>query len=79
MFLSGLLSLKSISSSLALLIAVGIGAFLYLTLDNEFEAETRRQMLRTGSPDGLKSGATIEQFNEMINSARQAWSIIDQK
>jgi hypothetical protein len=55
MFLSSLLSLKSIVSLSILMISVGIGAFLYLTLDEDFEAQPR-QLLRTAVPPLLKKG-----------------------
>jgi hypothetical protein len=69
MFLSSLLSLKSIVSSLTLLIAVGIGSFLYLTINDDFEAKPRM----------LKSNLPIDEINQIINTARQAWSIVDKK
>ncbi len=69
------LSLKSIVSLSILLISVGIGAFLYLTLDEDFEAKPR---MSTRS-SGLKSHVPIEEINQIINTARQAWSIVDKK
>ncbi len=80
MFLSSLLSLKSIVSLSILMISVGTGAFLYLTLDEDFEAQAKpRQLLRTTGPNLLKKGSPIDDINQIINSARQAWSIVDKK
>lgn len=78
MSLFGLLSIKSTVSVAVLLLALGIGAFLYLTLDPDFEAKApdAPRTLRTQSP--VKSSPT-DSFGEIINTARQAWSIIDQK
>jgi hypothetical protein len=78
MSLSSLLSLKSIISLSILMISVGIGAFLYLTLDEDFEAQPR-QLLRTTGPNLLEKGSPIDDINQIINSARQAWSIVDKK
>jgi hypothetical protein len=78
MVLSSLLSLKSIVSLLVLVIGVGIGAFLYLTLDEDFETQPR-QMLRTPSGNPLGKEIPFDEFNQIINSARQAWSIVDKK
>ncbi len=75
MVLSSLLSSKSIFSLLILLIAIGIGSFLYLTLDTDFEAQPRT-MLRSTDP---KLSFPTEGIKEIINSARQAWSIVDNK
>jgi hypothetical protein len=69
MFLSSLLSLKSIVSLLTLLIAVGIGSFLYLTINDDFEAKPRM----------LKGNLPIDEINQIINTARQAWAIVDKK
>jgi hypothetical protein len=74
MFLSSLLSLKSIVSLSILMLSVGIGAFLYLTLDEDFEAQPRinNRIL-------LTKGTSIDSINQIINTARQAWSIVDKK
>ena len=78
MSLLSFLSLKSIVSVLVLLIAVGIGAFLYLTVDEEFEAKPR-QVLRSSGPGLLKSADPTANLQQIINTAREAWSIVDKK
>ena len=78
MVLSSLLSLKSIVSLSVLLISVGIGAFLYLTLDEDFEAQPRG-LLRTSGLDPSKLGSAVDGINQIMNTARQAWSIVDKK
>jgi hypothetical protein len=78
MFPFSLLSLKSIFSLLVLLISLGIGSFLYLTLDDDFEAKPRMSLRSTGS-NPLKGNLPIDEINQIINSARQAWSIVDKK
>ena len=78
MFLSGLFSLKSIVSFSILVIAVGIGSFLYLTVDEDFEAESRMLLRSDGSKPLIEKG-TGEEFISIINAARQAWSIVDKK
>ena len=80
MSLLSLFSMKSIVSLLVLLVAVGIGSFLYLTLDTDFEAQPRLLMSRSaGGSDLLNSKIPIDDIKQIINSARQAWSIVDQK
>ncbi|CAF1007435.1 unnamed protein product [Adineta ricciae] len=60
-------------SLVILLIAIGIGSFLYLTIDTDFEAQPG--MVRTaGSPREFSS----DDIGRIINTARQAWSIVDQ-
>ena len=70
--------MKSIFSLAVLTVAVTIGAFLYLTLDPDFEAKSPASFrtLRTESP--VKSVPSTG-VADIINSARQAWSIINQK
>ena len=75
MVLSALLSFKSIFSLLILLIAMGIGSFLYLTLDTDFEAQPRMLSRSTGSVFNFPT----DEINQIINTARQAWSIVDNK
>ena len=79
MSLLSLLSMKSMGSLLVLLVAMGIGSFLYLTLDTDFEAQPRQLMFRSGTSDLLNSKIPIDDIKQIINSARQAWSIVDQK
>jgi hypothetical protein len=79
MFLSSLLSFKSIASLLVLAISIGIGSFLYLTLDPDFEAEPHMMLSRSTGSDSLKSKTPFEDINQVINIARQAWSIVDKK
>ncbi|CAF4766597.1 unnamed protein product, partial [Rotaria magnacalcarata] len=74
MFLSGLISLKSTLSLFVLLIAVGIGSFLYLTLNTDFESQPRT-LFRSGGSDPLKTSISTENLNQIMNTARQAWSI----
>ena len=78
MSLFGLLSMKSIVSLAVLAVAVSIGGFLYLTLDPDFEAKSPASFrtLRTESP---AKSVTSTGVAEIINTARQAWSIINQK
>ena len=76
MFLSALLSLRSIVSLSVLAISVGIGAFFYLTIDENFEIERPQQSLRANSGP-LGKEVSFDDVNQIINSARQAWSIID--
>jgi len=78
MFPSSLLSLKSIVSLLVLLISLGIGSFLYLTINDDFEAKPR-MTLRTAASNPLKGNLPFDQINQIINTARQAWSIVDKK
>lgn len=61
-----------------LLIAVGIGAFLYLTLDEDFEAKPR-PVLRTSGSNPLKSDDPTANLLKIVNTAREAWSIVDKK
>ena len=61
-----------------LLIGVGIGAFLYLTLDEDFEAKPR-PVLRSPGSGLLKSADPTANLQQIINTARQAWSIVDKK
>ena len=76
MLTSVLFSTKSSIIFLILSITIGIGAFLYLTLDPDFENEPRRlRNFKTVSTDDDKK-TNIE---GIINLARQTWSIIDQK
>ena len=79
MSLLSLFSMKSMVSLLVLLVAVGIGSFLYLTLDTDFEAQPRLLMSRSAGSDLLNSPIPIDDIKQIINSARQAWSIVDQK
>lgn len=60
------------------MISIGIGAFLYLTLDEDFEAKPR-QMLRSSGSDLLKAADSTINLQQIINSAREAWSIVDKK
>ncbi|CAF3433041.1 unnamed protein product [Rotaria socialis] len=76
MFLSGLASLKFTVSLFVLLIAVGIGSFLYLTLNTDFESQPRT-LFRSGSSDPLKTPISSENLNQIMNTARQAWSIVN--
>ncbi|CAF2943327.1 unnamed protein product [Rotaria sp. Silwood2] len=76
MFLSALFSLKSIVSLFVLLIAFGIGSYLYLTLDTDFEAQPRIFSHSTSS-NLLKAKFPIDEINQIMNTARQAWSIIN--
>jgi hypothetical protein len=78
MSLLAFLSLKSIVSLLILLISVGIGSFLYLTINEDFEAQPRMR-LRTMGPNSLKSKLPLDELNLIMNTARQAWSIVDKK
>jgi hypothetical protein len=78
MFLSSLLSLKSIVSLSILMLSVGIGAFLYLTLDEDFEAQLRPSP-RINDRILLTKGTPIDDISQIINTARQAWSIVDKK
>jgi hypothetical protein len=78
MFLSGLFSLKSIVSLSILVVAVGIGSFLYLTLDEDFEAQ-RRMLSRTTGSESFKSPISFDDITQIVNTARQAWSIVDKK
>jgi hypothetical protein len=77
--LSGLFSLKSIVSLSVLTIVVDIGAFLYLTLDADFEAENRMLMRSTGDSESLIQKIPTEEIRHIINAARQGWSIVDKK
>jgi hypothetical protein len=71
------LSLKSIISLSVLLIATGIGSVLYLTLNDDFEAQAKNRIrLRTSGSDPSKTDLPI---GDIINAARQAWSIVDKK
>lgn len=78
MNLLALLSSKSIVSIAILLVALGIGSFMYLTLDTDFEAQpgTSSRMLRTQT---LKTDIKQGDIIQIINTAREAWSIIDNK
>lgn len=78
MFPLSLLSLKSIFSLSILLIAVGIGSFLYLTLNEDFEAKPRL-VLRSPKPPQQGTGVSIGDVDKIINAARSAWSIVDNK
>lgn len=78
MFLSSFFSSKSIISSLIFLIAVGIGWILYFTLDTNFEAQPRT-IPRSKTSPLLFSDSLGEELNQIINTARQAWSIVDKK
>jgi len=75
MLFSSLLSLRSIISVSVLLLSVGIGAFLYLTLNDDFEAKPRPKL----RSNPLKNANPTDEINKIINTARQAWSIIDNK
>ncbi|UJR34952.1 hypothetical protein I4U23_027730 [Adineta vaga] len=70
---STLLSLKSMISLVVLLIATGIGSFLYLTIDTDFEAQLKTAVR---SAPSSKSFPT-EDIGHIINSAREAWSIVN--
>ncbi|CAF0883379.1 unnamed protein product [Rotaria sp. Silwood1] len=76
MFVSALFSLKSIISLFILLIAFGIGSFLYLTLETDFETKPRT-LLHSTSSDSLKKSFPIDEINQIMNTGRQAWSIVD--
>ena len=78
MFPSELFSLKSIVSLLVLVLAVGVALLLYLTLDTDFEAQPRMSF-RSTSSDALKSKIPIDEINQIINTAHQAWSIVNNK
>jgi hypothetical protein len=75
MELSTFFSLKSIVSLLVLLIAVGIGSFLYFTLETDFEAKPRTVLRSSGSVSNFPT----EDIKQIVNGARQAWSIVDNK
>ncbi|CAF0827339.1 unnamed protein product [Rotaria sordida] len=77
MFLSALFSLKSIVTLFVLLIAVGIGSYLYLTLDTDFESQPRTLLRSNTSPDPLKPKFPTDEINQIMNTARHAWSIVD--
>jgi hypothetical protein len=97
MSLSSLLSPKSIIISLVvLLIVVGIGSFLYLTINEDFKASPHKPTCPTNSSPSHKKfqaphitttsspsygifQASRTTGNELINIARQVWSIIDKK
>ena len=67
--------MKSVASVAILALAVGIGSFLYLTLDTDFEAQPRASLRSAGSPLHFP----IDEIKQIMNTAREAWSIVDKK
>ena len=72
-----LVSLKSFVSLVVLSIAFGIGLFLYLTIDTDFEAHPRIRSHVASDPS--KISGRIDEISHIINTAKQAWSIVKNK
>lgn len=78
MFPSAFFSLKSVIALIVLLIATGIGSILYFTIETDFETQTRMK-LRTNILDSLKGEFSTDAIKQIMNTANEVWSIVNNK